>query len=183
MDKKRPNWYIMIGLLLGSLGIVFIFKDNLGDIVNPVYFWGMLITFAAGISWAIGSVYAKYKPSKSNVLTNASIQMFAGGAILFVMSPFLDDYSELKSVSGESIWSLLYLIFFGSILAYSSFVYALSKLPLGIASLYSYINPFIALLLGYLLLQEPVTWFTFLALATALSGIFFINKGYINSKN
>lgn len=177
-DRRRPNVLIASGLFLGCAGIVLMFRDNLKDIVRPEYLMGMLVCFGACLAWATGSVYAKQKPSSANVLTNAALQMFSGGVVLLLMSLFLDDYSELQTVSAASIWALVYLVVFGSILAYSSFVYALSRLPVGVASLYAYINPFIALLMGYWWLSEELTWITNLALLTALSGVYFINRGY-----
>lgn len=181
-DKKVPNAGIITGLLLGCLGIFLIFKDNVKDLANPEYFLGMIVAFAACLAWASGSVYAKHKPTKTSVLTNAAIQMMSGGVVLLGMSLFLDDFSELQSVTPESIWALLYLIVFGSLLAYTCFVYALEKLPIGVASLYAYINPFIALLLGYFLLGEQLTWITGLALVAALSGVYAINRGYQKQK-
>lgn len=181
-DRRVPNRSITGGLLLGCVGIVLMFRDNIKDLANPQYFMGMVVAFTACLAWASGSVYAKHKPSKANVLTNAAIQMFSGGIALFLMSTFLDDYSELKHITVESIWSLLYLTVFGSLLAYTCFVYALEKLPIGVASLYAYINPFIALLLGYFLLGEQLTWITGLALIAALSGIYCINRGYQQQK-
>ncbi len=178
IDKRKPNKLIIIGLLLGCVGVALIFRDNLKDIVNPEYLLGMIVCFSACLTWAIGSIYAKQKPSSSGVLTNAALQMFCGGVMLLFMSPFLDNYSELQNVSVNSIWALIYLIIFGSLIAYTSFVYALSKLPVGVASLYAYINPFIALLLGYLWLEESITYLTVLALITALTGVYCINKGY-----
>jgi drug/metabolite transporter (DMT)-like permease len=177
-DKRKPNNAILLGLLLGCIGIFLMFRDNLKDLINPDYLNGMLVAFLACLAWAFGSIYAKSKPSSANVLTNAAIQMFSGGVGLFLLSIFLDDYSELKTVTSESLWALAYLTLFGSILTYSCFVYALEKLPLGVVSLYAYANPFIALLLGFFFLNESVTWITGLALITTLSGIYFINRGY-----
>lgn len=182
-DKRKPNNSIIIGLLLGCIGIFLMFRGNLKDLVNPEYLAGMLLSFIACLAWASGSVYAKHKPSTGNVLTNAALQMFSGGAMLFIMSSFLDDYSELQSITPESIWSLVYLTVFGSILAYTCFVYALDKLPIGVASLYAYINPFIALLLGYFLLDESITWITILALVVTLGGVYYINRGYQLQRN
>jgi len=179
LDRRRPHRLILTGLFLGCLGIVLIFRDNLADLGRPEYLSGMLVTFAACVIWAAGSVYAKHKTSgSSNVLQNAALQLFFGGLALLLLSVFLDDYSELKTVTAPSIWALVYLIVFGSIVGYSCFVYALKHLPIGVSSLYAYINPFIAILLGYFFLQEPLTGMTFLALAAALSGVYCINKGY-----
>lgn len=179
LDRRRPHRLIIAGLFLGCLGIALIFRDNLKDLARPEYLTGMLITFAACLAWAAGSVYAKHKTTgSSHVLQNAALQLFFGGLALLPLSFFLDDYSELKTVTAPSIWALVYLIVFGSVIGYSCFVYALKHLPIGVSSLYAYINPFIAILLGFFFLQEPLTGLTFVALAAALSGVYCINRGY-----
>ncbi len=177
-DKRKPNLFILGGLIMGTIGVIFIFKDNLADMANSSYFIGMLITFLACLSWSIGSIFAKRHPSSFSPLVNAAIQMLAGGIALFMMSLVLDDYNRLQNVTTESIYALIYLIIVGSLISYTCFVYALQKLPLGVSSLYAYINPFIALLLGYFFLQESLTIFTGFALICVLLGVFFVNKGY-----
>lgn len=179
-DKRKPHKLLILGLSLGCLGIVLIFSDNLKDLANPHYFKGLLIAFGACVAIASGAVYAKHNASNnSGVLQNAALQLFSSGIALFIFSAFLDDYSELKSISASSIGALVYLIVFGSIVAYSCFVYVLKQLPIGIASLYAYINPFIAIALGFLFLKEPLTGIMLLALTAALSGVYCINKGYL----
>ncbi|MGY4539525.1 drug/metabolite transporter (DMT)-like permease [Mucilaginibacter sp. UYNi724] len=179
-DKRKLHGMLILGLSLGCLGIILIFSDNLKDLSNPNYFKGMLIAFGACLAVALGAVYAKNKASNNkNVLQNAALQLFSAGLALFVFSTFLDDYSELRSISSSSVWALVYLIVFGSIVAYSCFVYALKHLPIGIASIYAYVNPFIAIILGSLFLKEVLTYITLLALISALSGVYCINKGYL----
>jgi len=178
-DRRRPHILILFGLILGCLGIILIFRDNLKDIANPEYFLGMLIAFGACLAWASGSVFSKFKIlNHKNVFQNAALQLLMGGITLVLFSLFLDDYTELKVISDKSIWALAYLIVFGSIIAYSSFVYALKHLPIGVSSLYAYINPFIAIMLGYFFLNEPLTDITLLALTATLSGVYCINRGY-----
>ncbi|SFW70632.1 Permease of the drug/metabolite transporter (DMT) superfamily [Sinomicrobium oceani] len=178
-DRRRPHILILFGLILGCLGIILIFRDNLKDIANPEYFLGMLIAFGACLAWASGSVFSKFKIlNHKNVFQNAALQLLTGGITLVLFSLFLDDYTELKVISGKSIWALAYLVVFGSIIAYSSFVYALKHLPIGVSSLYAYINPFIAIMLGYFFLNEPLTDITLLALTATLSGVYCINRGY-----
>ncbi len=177
-DARRPGNRVLAGLGMGSFGILLMFKDNLSDFVNPGYFAGMIVAFIAALSWAGGSVLTKYRPSGADALSNATIQMVAGGGFLLLMSLAGDDYSTLHMISRESIWSLLYLVVIGSLITYPCFVYALEKLPVGISSIYAYINPFIALLLGFLFLGEKLTWITSGALAAALTGVYLINTGY-----
>lgn len=182
IDKKIPNGFILLGLLLGCVGVGLIFKDNVQDLANPDYLMGVLVAFLACLSWAAGSVFIKYKPTSLTPIENAGIQLVSGGLALVVGGLLFDDLSEFESVSAPSIYSLIYLIFVGSLLSYICFMYALEKLPVGLASIYAYINPFIALLLGVVVLNETVSWMMGLALVTTLAGVWYISKGYALSK-
>lgn len=183
IDRKIPNKYILWGLAFGSLGILLIFRDNLRDLANPDYVTGLIVAFLATLAWACGSIYTKHKPVKTDVLAISAIQLLSGGIALMVMSLFFDDYTEIAYITTDSWYALLYLITFGSLFAYSCFVYTLEKLPVGLASIYAYINPFIAILLGYLFLDEKLTWMTGWALVAVLTGVYFINKGYVKQKS
>jgi drug/metabolite transporter (DMT)-like permease len=178
VDRKKINSSVSIGLLLGTTGVVLIFRDNIKDLANARYLTGMIVAFLACVAWACGSIYAKYKPVRVSALTTAAVQMTSGGLALILGSFFLDDLNELHVITTESIFALLYLIVAGSLLAYTCFVYALEKLPVGLVSIYAYINPFIALLLGAVLLDERLTGITIMALLATLSGVYFINRGY-----
>lgn len=178
-DRQKQHMLIIIGLLLGCMGIALIFRDNLADLTNKEYFTGMLVAFGACLVWAYGSVISKYRlKASSNIFQSAALQLFTGGLALFVLSALLDDYSELQYITPDSIWALVYLIVVGSLIAYTAFVYALKHLPIGISSLYAYINPLIALVLGAVLLNEKMTAYTFFALLTTLAGVYCINRGY-----
>lgn len=178
-DRQKQHILIIIGLLLGCMGIALIFRDNLADLTNKEYFTGMLVAFGACLAWAYGSVISKYRlKASSNIFQSAALQLLTGGLVLFVLSALLDDYSELQYITPDSIWALVYLIVVGSLIAYTAFVYALKHLPIGISSLYAYINPLIALVLGAALLNEKMTAYTFFALLTTLAGVYCINRGY-----
>lgn len=178
-DRQKQHILIIVGLLLGCMGIALIFRDNLADLTNKEYFTGMLMAFGACLAWAYGSVISKYRlKASSNIFQSAALQLFTGGLVLFVLSALLDDYSELQYITPDSIWALVYLIVVGSLIAYTAFVYALKHLPIGISSLYAYINPLIALVLGAALLNEKMTAYTFFALLTTLAGVYCINRGY-----
>lgn len=183
IDKKVPNGKVIVGLLLGCVGVGLIFKDNVRDLANPDYLIGVLVAFLACLSWAAGSVFIKYKPTSLNPIENAGLQLVSGGFALLLGGLLFDDLSEFESVSAASIYSLIYLIFVGSLLSYICFMYALEKLPVGLASIYAYINPFIALLLGFLVLGEAISWMMGLALLTTLTGVWYISKGYSVAKS
>jgi len=181
-DRRPPNRFVLTGLFLGCVGIALMFRDNIMDIARPDYLAGVIVAFLAALSWAGGSVYIKQRASTAPAMTNAAYQLTGGGIGLVAMSLIFDNYGELKAVSAESIYALLYLTIFGSLLSYSCFLYALEKLPVGLASIYAYINPFIALLLGFFLLNEKLTWVTGFALGAALTGVYFVNRGYRTTK-
>lgn len=172
------NKQILTGLLFGCLGIVLIFKDNLSDLANTNYFWGIIASFAASLCWAVGTVYMKVTTFRTDSTVNSAIQFTSAGVVLLICSPFLDDYSQLNAATTESMLALGYLVFFGSIIPYICYLYAIKHLQVGLVSVYAYINPFIAILLGMLVLDEKVTWTTALAFLTTAAGVYFINRGH-----
>jgi len=176
-EKDLFNKKVISGFLLGCIGIVLIFRDNLTDLAKPDYFWGIIASFGACLFWAMGSVYMKHTKVKTSAFTNAALQFTIGGLGCFVVSFFVDDYSELAQVNAEGIWALVYLTLIGSLLAYGSYVYAIKHLPMMVVSTYAYVNPVIAILLGVLILDEKITWFTIGALIVTLIGVYLINTG------
>lgn len=181
-ELKQFNLKIILGFLLGCTGIGLIFKDNLADLAKTEYLWGVVATFGASVFWALGSVYMKHTSFTTNPYTNASVQFISGGIGLFLFSFYFDDYSQLSSVTKESLWALLYLTLIGSLLCYLSYLYAIKYLPIVMVSTYAYVNPIIAILLGVAILGERITWITVLALATTLYGVYLINAGYRTAK-
>lgn len=176
--KNELNRQIVTGLFLGCMGVLLIFRDNLPDLTNPDYLAGVLASFGASVCWAAGTVYIKNTPSATDSYTNAALQFTIGGIVLCIASVFFDDHAQLSTITAESFGSLIYLTLFGSVVAYLCYLYALEHLPVGIVSTYAYVNPFIAIILGYFILDERITWITALAFITTISGIYWINKGY-----
>jgi drug/metabolite transporter (DMT)-like permease len=176
--NERINAYIILGLLIGFGGVAVIFKDNIADLANRSYLIGMGVTFLATISWAYGSVINKKRTVHTNPTFNAGLQLLFGSASLMLFSPFMDSYENLNFFQPEVIWTMVYLIIFGSILAYTAYMYALKELPVGIVALYAYINPLVAVLLGYFILKEKLTWYTALAFCAIVAGVYIVNYGY-----
>lgn len=166
------------GLLLGALGIVLIFKDNLKDLGRQDYLWGILACFAASLFWAIGSVYMKSNTFNTNAYNNAAIQFLSGGIGLLIASFVFDDYSQLALITSDSIYALVYLTLIGSLLCYMAYLYAIENLPIILVATYAYVNPVIAILLGVVILDEAVTVFTGLSLVVTLCGVYLINSAH-----
>jgi drug/metabolite transporter (DMT)-like permease len=175
--EEKPNAMVLLGAALGFLGIVLIFSEHLAELSSQEYLLGITLTFLAVLGWASASIWIKKKNTESNLYMNAGLQIFFGGILLFPVSAVFDDYS-LISWTPEAIYPFIYLVVFGSIVAYVSYSYALRKLPMTIVSMYAYINPLVAVVLGWLVLDEKLNGKIGLAFIITVLGIYTVNKGY-----
>jgi len=176
--NQKVNGLIILGLLTGLTGMFFIFRDNIVDLSRPEYLAGILITVFATICWSIGSIYSKTAKSSSNPLYKAAIQMVAGGVALLATSASTENWQTVSWPGTEAIWALLYLTLLGSVAAFAAYQYALQVLPSGLVAVYAYINPVIAVLLGYFFMGERLTWYTAAAFLFTVAGVFMLNSGY-----
>jgi drug/metabolite transporter (DMT)-like permease len=179
--NEKLNIEIVAGIVLGFAGVSLIFMDSLKDFSNEDYSFGIIAILVANLSWAIGTVVNKRNKSGIDPILAAGIQVFSGGIFLLLTSLFLEDYSKV-SFAWQGVLSLIYLILFGSIVAYGSYIYALSKLPTTIVSVYAYINPLVAIVLGWLILNERMDLMVGLSAIVTLTGIFLVNKGVFKNK-
>jgi len=179
--EERPTVPIMFGVLVGLAGIVMIFREHLQEFSNAEYQIGIMLIFTAVVCWAGASVWLKKKSTEGNLFLNAGLQMFFGGVWLIPCTLMFDDYTAL-SWSTEAVASLAYLIVFGSIIAYACYSYALRKLPMTILSLYAYVNPVVAVILGWLVLNEKLNLTITIAIGVTVAGIYIVNRGYFLSK-
>lgn len=175
--EERPTFPIVIGVAIGLLGIVMIFGEHISEFSNIKYLMGILVTLVAVLSWASGSIWIKKHNTNTNPFLNAGLQMFFGGLLVLPLSLLFDDLSAV-SWTPEAAYSMLYLIVFGSIIAYASYSYALRKLPMTIVSLYAYVNPLVAVVLGWLVLDEKLNTKIGLAILITVAGIYIVNRGY-----
>lgn len=176
--SELPNSTIVTGVIIGLVGIVIIFSEHLQNFTNPNYTIGILLIFIATVSWAVGSILVRKSNQNSNLVQNAGLQMIFGGLWCLPLSFVFDDLTIIQWTS-TTIYSLVYLSIFGSALAYVLYYYAISKLPMTIASLYSYINPLVAVLLGSLILDEKLNFKIGLAFMVTVAGIYLVNRGYM----
>ncbi len=176
--KEHLNAAIVAGLLLGFCGVGLIFKNNIADLANKAYLGGICCVFVASFSWAVGSAINKKHKSPVNPIFNSALQLFFGGLFMLIASPVLDGAYTFPLWQPQALMSLIYLITFGSVLAYAAYMYAFSALPVGIATIYAYINPLVAVILGYLILKEPLTIYTAFSFLAIFAGVYLVNRGY-----
>lgn len=173
---EKPTIPIVVGVMVGLIGIIMIFSEHLSDFAKLEYQIGIALIFLAVVSWAGGSVWMKKRSGEGNPFLNAGLQMFFGGLWL-IPGIFLFDDLTAVTWSSEAVYSLIYLIIFGSIIAYACYSYTLRKLPMTIVSLYAYVNPIVAVILGSIVLNEKLNSKIVLAIFITVAGIYIVNRG------
>lgn len=174
---ERPTVAILAGVLLGLGGIMMIFGEHLVDFAKVEYQVGILVIFVAVLSWAGGSIWLKKRGNDGNAFLNAGLQMFFAGIWLIPGALIFDDFSRI-TWSAEAFYSMVYLVLIGSIVAYACYSYVLRKLPMTIVSLYAYVNPIVAVILGWLVLGEKLNLKIGIAILITVAGIYIVNRGY-----
>ncbi len=174
---EKTNWMIILGLATGLSGILLIFSQHLVEFSDKNYQAGIAITFVANLCWAIGSIWIKKKNQHTNPFLGAGLQLTFGALALIPLSLAFDDYSTINW-SDEVVFSLIYMIGIGSVAAYAFYSYAIKKLPMTLVSLYAYINPMVAVVLGWLILDEKLNTQIGLAIVITIAGIYIVNRGY-----
>jgi drug/metabolite transporter (DMT)-like permease len=170
-DGERVGLSHIVGMLVGFGGLLFLLAPQLtGAEMNGPLLLGVLVIQVGCFSWQAGSVYAKHRPTGVAPLMGAAVQMLWAGVALTLLGTVLGEWGELR-FSGRSLGALFYLVVFGSIVAYSAYIYAVQKLPLSLVSTYSYVNPLIALWLGWMILGERLGWREVGAALIILSGV------------
>lgn len=171
----RVTWLMLSGLFTGFAGVVVIFYNYLSQVQSQSFLFGITLATIGTMSWAFGTVYSSKQKPPINILFNVGLQMLIAGMIMLVVCGFTGKYVNLYTTDTESLLALLYLIVFGSLIAYSAYVFMISKLPPTQVSVYAYINPIVAVLCGWLLLSEQMNITMLLGTAITLIGVYLVN--------
>ena len=177
---QRPNWQTASGVLVGFLGIALLIGPSqwTGNHLQ-MDTAGVAVLMLASIFWAIGSLYNRGAQLPDSPLLGTSMEMLAGSAGLFVMGTLTGEWGQLNlaAIAPRSIWGLLYLITFGSMVGYASYTWLLRVAPTPLVSTYAYVNPLIAILLGSLLAKEALTPRLLVAALVIIGALALINTG------
>jgi drug/metabolite transporter (DMT)-like permease len=175
LQGKKIQPMSLLGIFLGMLGIyLLVSQKNILQQENAVL--GMLMIFAAMLSWAYGSLFVAKADLPKNYFVNTGYQMFTGGVLLFFMSIiFRESWSLPTSWSSDVQWSMVLLVIFGSIVAFTSFNFLLKAVSPEKVATNTYVNPIVAMLLGWYFLNEQITLQSMVAAVILLTGVYFIN--------
>ncbi|MBO3098141.1 EamA family transporter [Gelidibacter pelagius] len=172
---KKIKAMSVLGVVLGIIGIYLLVSQN--EVVSKEgSITGMIMIFFCMVSWAAGSLFVGNADLPSNYFVNTGYQMVAGGFMLVIASLIFGETWSLPNAWSEEVqWSMVLLIVFGSIVAFTSFNFLLKKVSPDKVATSTYVNPIIALLLGWYFLNEVITTQSIVAAIVLLTGVYFIN--------
>lgn len=174
-NGERITRLAVLGILVCFGGVCVVFYEHLLDFLQPDFQIGIALSVTATITWAFGTLYTKKKAASFNPYFSLGLQMFISSISLFAFIGATGTGIPLSEVPANSWWSIAYLVIFGSILTFIAFIYALQKLPTELSSVYAYINPIVAVVLGSLIFGEPLTTAIIFGGSVTLIGLYLIN--------
>jgi drug/metabolite transporter (DMT)-like permease len=169
--RERPSGLAMAGLGAGTIGVGMLVAPVQGpEAIDPI---GIALVAGAAISWSIGAVYAKRAPLPSSPFTGAGLQMLAGGAVMLAVGVLRGELADVDpaAFSTASLLAVAYLIIFGSLVAFTAYIWLLNHVPITVVSTSAYVNPVVAVALGAVVLSEPMTPRTWLAAIVIIGAV------------
>jgi drug/metabolite transporter (DMT)-like permease len=166
------TWRVGLGLALGFLGSALLAGVTPGEILNADLKGPIALTLASA-SWALGTVYSKRNKTDTSPFAGAAVQMMVGGGVILLLGLLAGETGAWRPTL-QGLGALAYLIVFGSIVGYTAYMYALRHASPTIVGTYAYVNPVVAVLLGWLVLHESVTVRTFAAMGLILGAVLMI---------
>lgn len=166
------------GLVIGFAGVALLVAPELRGLAYGSFFLlGVVVLQLGSIGWNIGSILGKYHlPRGIPPLTSAALQMLLGGIPMVVLG-LASGEGERLTFTTQTFLAFIYLVVFGSMVAYAAYVFALSHLPTSTTSLYAYLNPIVAVTLGWAMLNEPIGWNALAAMVIIFSGVALVQTG------
>ena len=174
---KITRWMVA-GLIVGFAGVLVIFYDYLGQMKSQSFVLGVVLAIISTLSWSFGTVYTSRQKPPVDILFSVGLQMLIAGIVVLIACGITGKYVNPLEI-GQSSWlAIAYLIVFGSLLAYSAYVFVIGKLPPTQVSMYAYINPIVAVLLGWLLLSEKMNANMIIGTVITLGGVYLVNREF-----
>jgi len=174
MRRPAPSWLVLTGVLLGFGGLWLLIRPEAEQASIPLT--GGLILLGAALSWSIGSILARKVPQVPSAFQATSMEMLSGGALLLIAGCLSGEVSGLgrSVISTRSLLALAYLILFGALLGFTAYKYILKNTSPLLSSTYAYVNPIIAVFLGWAFAAEPLGHSTVAGAACIIAAVFMI---------
>lgn len=167
----------LFGVILGFCGILLIFWDGLADLGNSGYRNGIIAMLFGVLGWAFGTIFSKKKHARShNLFLNLFYQFAFAGIVQVILGFIFSHDTDMSQWTLESWAAVVYLGVFGSVITYFAYNYALKRVAPTQISILSYVNTVIAITLGWLVLDEIISWKFIVAAAMIITGVFITNN-------
>lgn len=176
-ESKMPMRAIA-GLLLGFAGVCIIFYEHLEDFLHRDFLFGIVLSLVATWSWAFGTLYTKKHAASFNPYFSLGLQLTISSIVLLTITQSTNIGVSFVSIPLRSWLAIGYLVIFSSILTFIAYIYALQRLPTAQVSVYAYINPVVAVLLGALLFDEKLSMFIAVGGLVTLFGVYLVNRTF-----
>ena len=174
--REKNSTKAIIGLLLGFGGVCVIFYEHLQDFFIADFRFGIILSLIATWTWAFGTLYTKRQAVYFNPYFSLGLQMLISGIALFTFTNLTGNAISFTQIPWQSWAAIGYLVIFGSLIAFICYLYALQNLPTEQASIYAYINPMVAVLLGWIIFNEKLTVFIAIGGLVTILGVYLVNK-------
>ncbi len=171
---QRPGWWAIVGVVTGFIGVVVLLNptQSIGSVenVDPL---GAAIVIAAAFFWSLGSIYSRTASLPSSPLLATAMQMISGGVALLLLGALFEQWGQLNlaAISARSLWASVYLLVFGSLIGFTTYTWLLRVAPTPLVSTCAYVNPLVALLLGYFVGGESLAARTLVAAAIIVGSV------------
>lgn len=189
LGSSRPNLKVVLGLMIGFVGVYLLIGGGLGDSSKSAtgQILGSGLVMAGALFWAVGSLYGLRAPAAKSPLLASGMQMLSGGFVLLLVGTFAGEWSrfDLAAVSGYSWLGFVYLVIFGSLIGFTAYSWLLKNAAPAMVATYAYVNPVIAVLLGWAVAGESFTGQMLLGAGIIVSSVMLItsqDKDKDNSK-
>lgn len=164
----------LVGVALGFPGVALLVVPGGGE--GQAQLFGLLLLVAAAASWAVGSYFSRRLALPRDPFLSTAVQMMAGGVLVFVAGALVGEVADFdpSRFSRESLLGLAYLLVFGSLIAFTAYTWLLQNAPISLVSTYAYVNPVVAVFLGWLILNEQITPTMVVGAALIVAGVAFV---------
>jgi len=174
--KRNNNTSLtFIGLFIGLAGVAIVFYENAFHEQPEGYSYGVILGVIAMIGWSIGTIYIARNKYQMNPYYAIGWQMFFGSFLICLLALTTNNNISFIEIPSQTWIVIAYLVSFGSVVAFVAFIYTVKYLSPAIASLYAYINPFVAMIVGSILLDEPLTFNLIIGALITLAGVYIVN--------
>lgn len=184
--KITTDPLLVIGLMIGFAGVAYLigFDGGIQADGSGMLFIGFLVLISAPIFWSGGTIFMRKYSHPENSYSKITIQMIISGLVALIVSFSVGEVGtfQIKEVTSTSWLALGYLIIFGTVIAFSAYIWLVQVRPATQVGTYAYVNPIVATFLGWLLRDEPITGQTIIALFIILSGVFMVNYSFSAKK-